>query len=77
MARTLDQLTKGDAARIGSIRGDAALTQRLLAMGVMPGSHVRLIGVAPLGDPITIEGPAGRVSLRRSEAASVVMEEPA
>lgn len=77
VARTLDQLNKGGAARIVAIRGDAPLTQRLLAMGVMPGSRVRLVGVAPLGDPITIEGPAGRLSLRRVEAATVVVDETA
>jgi ferrous iron transport protein A len=74
VATSLDQLTKGDRGRIVEVVGDGAVAQRLLAMGVLPGQTVSVVSVAPLGDPIAIDGPNGRVSLRRREAQSVIIE---
>jgi ferrous iron transport protein A len=42
-----------------------------MEMGLVPGTSVRVVAVAPLGDPITIELRASRMSLRRAEAAHV------
>ena len=66
---TLDALEPQREASIVSIRGDGTLAQRLLAMGFLPGSAVRIVQVAPLGDPLTVDLDGWRVSLRRSEAA--------
>jgi ferrous iron transport protein A len=45
--------------------------QRLLAMGLLPGTEVAVIQVAPLGDPMEIEFGGLRLSLRKSDAAAV------
>ena len=45
--------------------------QRLLAMGLLPGTKVAVIQVAPLGDPMEIEFGGLRLSLRKSDAAAV------
>jgi len=74
VARSLDQLAKGDRGRVVEVIGDGAVAQRLLALGVLPGQVVSVVSVAPLGDPIAIDGPNGRVSLRRREAESVIIE---
>ncbi len=63
----------GHDYEIRAVQGDGPLTQRLLALGFLPGARVRIVGVAPFGDPITVELDGWRVSLRRSEAASVVV----
>jgi len=42
-----------------------------MEMGLVPGTPVRVVATAPLGDPLTIELRAGRMSLRRAEAAHV------
>ncbi len=42
-----------------------------MEMGLVPGTRVSVVSAAPLGDPLTIELRASRVSLRRSEAAQV------
>jgi Fe2+ transport system protein FeoA len=68
---TLDQLTVGGRARIEAVRGDDALMQRLLEMGLLEGEDVEVIAVAPLGDPIEIRLRDYRLSLRRREAARV------
>lgn len=49
-------------------------TPKLLAMGLLPGTEVAVIQVAPLGDPVEIEFRGMRLSLRRADAAAVPLE---
>jgi ferrous iron transport protein A len=70
---SLDQLHKGERARVEAIRGDDAIVQRLLEMGLFEGEEVEVIGFAPLGDPLEIRLRDYRLSLRRSEAARVLV----
>jgi ferrous iron transport protein A len=68
---SLDQLQVGQRARIDAIRGEDALVQRLLEMGLLEGEEVEVVGFAPLGDPMDIRLRDYRLSLRRREAARV------
>lgn len=74
---TLSQLALDRAAAIVGVGGPSALAKRLLAMGFLPGAAVRVVQVAPLGDPITIDLDGWRVSLRRSEASLLEVKEAA
>jgi ferrous iron transport protein A len=53
---------------------DHPVSQRLLAMGLLPGTEVAVVQVAPLGDPVEIEFRGMRLSLRRADAAAVDVE---
>ena len=70
----LDALTVGATARIADVGGADATSLRLLEMGLTPGATVRLIGRAPLGDPLELEVRGYRLSIRRAEAARVTLE---
>jgi ferrous iron transport protein A len=70
---SLDQLRAGQRARIDAVRGDDALVQRLLEMGLLEGDEVEVVAFAPLGDPMEIRLRDYRLSLRRSEAARIVV----
>ncbi len=70
---SLDQLQAGQRARIEAVHGDDALLQRLLEMGLIEGEEVEVVGFAPLGDPMDIRLRDYRLSLRRREAARVVV----
>jgi ferrous iron transport protein A len=48
--------------------------QRLLEMGLTKGITIKVIRVAPLGDPIEIELRGYRLSLRRKEAEAVMIQ---
>jgi ferrous iron transport protein A len=63
----------GQRARVESLIGEDALVQRLLEMGLFEGEEVEVIGVAPLGDPIEIRLCDSRLSLRRNDAARVLV----
>jgi ferrous iron transport protein A len=43
-------------------------------MGLVPGIDVRVVTVAPLGDPIQIEVRGGQWSIRRGEAAQITVD---
>jgi ferrous iron transport protein A len=42
-----------------------------MEMGLTPQTDVRIVRIAPLGDPIQIEVRNGQWSLRRDEAAQI------
>ena len=56
---------------VRGVDGPRAFRRRLLEMGLVPGVAVRVVTVAPLGDPLRIEVRGGQWSLRRSEAAQI------
>lgn len=73
---SLDRLPPGQATAITDVAGDDAVSLRLLEMGLTPGVEVRMIGRAPLGDPLEVEVRGYRLSLRHSEAARVAVATP-
>jgi ferrous iron transport protein A len=73
-ARLLATLAPGEAGRVRLISGAAEVRHRLQEMGLTRGTLVRLVRVAPWGDPIEFHVRGYRLSLRRSEAAAVLIE---
>lgn len=71
---TLDRVAAGATVRVADVAGDDEMSLRLLEMGLTPGVAVRLVGRAPLGDPLEFELRGYRLSLRRNEAARVRVE---
>ena len=73
---TLDQLPLGCCGRVTALNGEPALVQRLYELGVMEDELVEMVATAPLGDPVEIRCGGSRISLRKSEAASVQLNSP-
>jgi Fe2+ transport system protein FeoA len=65
---SLKDLGLNGTGEIARVAGRGPLAQRLLAMGFLPGTRLRVVQVAPFGDPITVELDGWRVSLRLREA---------
>lgn len=74
MAEHLNELKDGDHAEIIKIEGAGEIRQRLLEMGLVKGVRLQLLRVAPLGDPIEIKIHNFLLSLRKEEAAQVVVK---
>jgi ferrous iron transport protein A len=70
----LHQLACRQSAIIHSIDGTDHITQRLYELGVLEGDSVEMVAVAPWGDPIEIRLRHGCLSLRRSEAARILVD---
>jgi ferrous iron transport protein A len=71
--QTLAGLKKGQTARIGSFT-DKELSLRLLELGLLPGAEVTLCYSAPLGCPLCVQVQGCRFSLRREEAATILVD---
>jgi Fe2+ transport system protein FeoA len=69
----LSELKPGDHGRVESVAGDAGLVQRLYEFGLLEGEEIELVALAPLGDPIEIRLGSTRLSLRKSEAAGILV----
>lgn len=74
METTLDHLTPSGRGRIRAVGGERSFRRRLLELGFLPGVEVRLLGIAPMGDPLDVEVRGCRFSLRRAEAEAVRLE---
>ncbi len=73
-AMTVEDLAPGASGVIKEVRGDPAIRRRLMEMGVVPGSYITLIRWAPLGDPAECRIRGYSLSLRRKEAAMIIVE---
>jgi ferrous iron transport protein A len=69
---TLAELKKGQEAVIDSFT-DPVLSIKLMEMGCIPGETVVLEKIAPLGDPIAVKVSGYLLSMRRSEASTIVV----
>lgn len=70
----LSELSVGASAVVREMPKQGAAFLRLREMGVLPGTRVTLVRVAPMGDPIEIKVRGYHLSLRKSEAAEVVVD---
>ncbi len=68
----LSQLQRGTLARIDAIVADEPLTRKLLEMGFLEGTELRVLHTGPIRrDPIAIELNDRCVALRRRDAAHI------
>lgn len=68
---TLNELGKGASAVVTAVRGEGANRQHVLDMGVIPGVRVKLVGVAPMGDPIELRVHGYALALRKADAMMI------
>lgn len=71
---SLDQLTVGQKAMVVGVHGQGAIKRRLMDMGLTKGVELFVRKVAPLGDPIEINLRGYELTLRKSEAALVLIQ---
>ena len=65
---TLAELKAGEMAEItGYTLGNAAYRAKLLALGLTRGLQLKVVNVAPLGDPFELAVRGYHLSLRREE----------
>ncbi len=60
--------------KIIDVEGEGPLRRRLLEMGILPNTLIRVIKKAPLGDPLEISIRGYELSLRKEDAKSIKVE---
>ena len=71
---SLAKLDPGESGEIVEIETDTRIGRRLGDLGFLPGTLVRALSRAPLGDPTVYELRGSRFCLRESEARRVGVE---
>ena len=74
MRKKLSEIGQGKKATIVSLE-DEELVLKLMEMGFLEGEEIAVEQIAPLGDPISVMVAGYQVSLRISEADSIILEE--
>ena len=72
---TLNDLEVGRSGKIIKNRTTGAIKQRFMDMGITKGIVVKVIKIAPLGDPIEIGVRGYNLSIRRVDAKKIEIEE--
>jgi ferrous iron transport protein A len=70
---TLADIGPGRSAQVLDVLGDDGLAARIMEMGIIEGETVKVIGTAPLGDPMDLEVQGYRLSLRKAEARRITV----
>lgn len=70
----LSRLPLRQSAQVVAVGGPRGFRRRLLELGLVPGTQVRVVNVAPLGDPMELDVRGCRLSIRREEADSVQVQ---
>lgn len=71
--RSVADLKVGERATIQSFNNQL-MSLKLLEMGCLPGAEVCLCGKAPLGDPICLNVSGYCLAMRKSEAATILID---
>ena len=71
---TLKDLRIGESAKITAVGGEGALRQHFLDMGVVPGAEIKLMKLAPMGDPMEFRIHGYELTLRIADAEKIEAE---
>jgi ferrous iron transport protein B len=72
---TLKELKIGKSATITSVGGEGALRRHFLDMGLIPGTVVTLVKMAPMGDPMELKVRDYELTLRLADADHIIIKE--
>ena len=72
--KTLKEIPCDQTVKVVKLHGDGAIKRRIMDMGVTPGVEIRVVKVAPLGDPVEVNVRGYELSLRKDEAAQIQVQ---
>ncbi len=75
MTKLLSKVKLKQKTVVVNVLGEGRLRRRLFDMGVTPGANIVIDKVAPLGDPIQVTIRNYELTLRKSEADLIEVEE--
>lgn len=67
----LSQIRTGQVVQVVRVAGHSSFRRRLMELGLVPGTRVELLRVAPLGDPVELLVRGASLSIRKAEAGEI------
>lgn len=74
MSVSMRKLKMNQKGRIVSVKCEGELRQRINDMGLTPGAEFKIIGRAPLQDPVALKIRGFTITLRNNEADHIEVE---
>lgn len=71
---TLNELKAGQSAVVTAVGGQGALRRHFLDMGLIPGAEVKMIKLAPMGDPMELQIHGYELTLRLEDAKNIEID---
>lgn len=72
--KQLSELRPGERGTVVRVGGGGPARRRIMEMGLVRGTEVKVVRVAPLGDPVEFEVRGYSLSLRKDEAQQVQVQ---
>jgi ferrous iron transport protein A len=72
--KTLKDIKIGETVRVTKVGGEGALKRRIMDMGITKGVSIKVMKVAPLGDPIEITVRGYELTLRKADCEKIEVE---
>ena len=71
---SMRQMTVNQVGTIARVRGGGELGIRIREMGLVPGAEIKIVGRAPLNDPVHIKLYGNDLTLRNNEADQIMVD---
>ena len=72
--KALDTLSDGAVARLTEIGGERSFRRRLMELGLLPGTQIRIVRRVDVGGLLELEVRGARLTVRRHEANRLLVE---
>ena len=72
--RNLKDAKIGETVRVTKVGGEGAIKRRIMDMGITKGVSIKIMKVAPLGDPIEITVRGYELTLRKADCQNIDIE---
>ena len=73
--KTLKDVKVGETVTVRRLHGEGPVKRRIMDMGITKGVEIHVRKVAPLGDPMELNLRGYELSIRKSDAEMIEVEE--
>ena len=71
---TLNEIPVGGVCTVTKLNGTGKLRRRIMDMGITKGVEIKVVKIAPLGDPMELNARGYELSIRKNEAESIEVQ---
>jgi len=71
---TLNEVPVGGVCTVTKLNGTGKLRRRIMDMGITKGVEIKVVKIAPLGDPMELNVRGYELSIRKNEAESIEVQ---
>ena len=72
--KTLKDVKVGETAVVKRLHGEGPVKRRIMDMGITKGVEIKVVKIAPLGDPMELNVRGYELSIRKAEAESIEVQ---